>query len=125
MPVPTLAIGRVTVAALLDAPMRARPAALFRDVPEEAWEPFRDVMDAEGRLVLSIGSYLVRTPERTVLVDTGIGGRERRGFPMGALPESLREAGVRPEEVDLVVHTHLHIDHTGWNTVETEAGPAP
>ena len=125
MSVPTLTIGRMTVAALQDAPLRAPPAAIFPDVPAAAWDAFRHLLDGEGFLLFNIGSYLVRTPERTVLVDTGIGGRERRGFPIGTLPESLRAAGLRPEEVDLVIHTHLHLDHTGWNTVDADGQPTP
>jgi glyoxylase-like metal-dependent hydrolase (beta-lactamase superfamily II) len=65
---------------------------------------------------------LVRTGKQTVLIETGIGNKisERiKGFylPEQKLMESLREAGTRPEEIDLVVNSHLHFDHCGWNTV--------
>ncbi|HZU77278.1 MAG TPA: MBL fold metallo-hydrolase, partial [Dehalococcoidia bacterium] len=43
-------------------------------------------------------------------------------FPAGHLDDALREAGISPDEIDVVVHTHLHGDHVGWNTYDTEDG---
>ncbi|MEU4115541.1 MBL fold metallo-hydrolase [Kitasatospora sp. NPDC028055] len=69
---------------------------------------------------------MVRTGGRAVLVDTGVGdGRERPGRVMchrcrGRFLELLAEAGVRPGDVDIVVNTHLHVDHVGWNIRERE-----
>ena len=65
---------------------------------------------------------MVKTPDLTVLVDTCIGNDKDRGgrrpFHMlrtGFL-DTLRAAGVAPEAVDVVICTHLHVDHVGWNT---------
>ncbi|QLJ05367.1 MBL fold metallo-hydrolase [Streptomyces sp. NEAU-sy36] len=80
------------------------------------WEPGTDMA------VLAIQTWVVRSGGRTVLVDTGVGrDRERPGNPLfhrqpGDLPGRLRRAGVDPAEVDLVVNTHIHGDHVGWNT---------
>ena len=66
---------------------------------------------------LPINVVLVRGQGETVLVDSGV-GPEPRGFMSGAgarLVDELAGLGVRPEEVDLVVHTHLHVDHVGWD----------
>ncbi|MEU8432706.1 MBL fold metallo-hydrolase [Streptomyces sp. NPDC029216] len=82
------------------------------------WEPDTD------RAVLVLQTWVLRGGGRTVLVDTGVGnGRERPGSPLfhrrqGDFMESLAAAGVRPEDVDVVVNTHLHADHVGWNTVD-------
>jgi glyoxylase-like metal-dependent hydrolase (beta-lactamase superfamily II) len=72
--------------------------------------------------VLPFNAFLVRTDGLTVLVDTGVGPpggsdpflQDRAG----RLPQLLAAAGVEPADVDLVAHTHLHVDHVGWNMVD-------
>jgi len=77
---------------------------------------------ATGRFISSIHSWVIRTRHHTILVNTCCGnGKERPGFErfhMLDTPylERLAAAGVRPEEVDYVLCTHLHVDHVGWNT---------
>ena len=75
-----------------------------------------------GLLRISIHAWLVRTPTQVVLVDTAAGNdKDRPGSPVfDHLNEPfiarLRAAGTSPEEVTAVLHTHLHVDHVGWNT---------
>lgn len=77
---------------------------------------------AADRLMLSIHSWLIRTPRHTILLDTCSGNHKDRPFSprfhMLDFPylERLRAAGVGPEAVDIVLCTHLHTDHCGWNT---------
>lgn len=74
------------------------------------------------RLRQSIHSWLVKTPTQTVLIDTGSGNdKDRPGVPLFDHLQTpflsyLREAGVGPDDIDLVLATHLHTDHVGWNT---------
>jgi glyoxylase-like metal-dependent hydrolase (beta-lactamase superfamily II) len=76
----------------------------------------------DGRWWLPFNAFLARTAGATVLVDTGVGPpggsdpflQDRAG----RLPQLLAAAGVEPADVDLVVHTHLHVDHVGWNMVD-------
>ena len=66
---------------------------------------------------LPVNAVLVRGPDATVLIDTGV-GPEPRSFMSGAgarLIDELASLGARPEDVDVVVHTHLHVDHVGWD----------
>jgi glyoxylase-like metal-dependent hydrolase (beta-lactamase superfamily II) len=72
--------------------------------------------DADGLMGVNFGGFLVRTGEHVVVVDTGIGGGALPELPIGSFPERLAAAGVRPEDVDTVVFTHLHFDHVGWAT---------
>jgi glyoxylase-like metal-dependent hydrolase (beta-lactamase superfamily II) len=78
--------------------------------------------DAVGDLGSRIQTYLVRTPEHTILIDTCVGNDKRREeSPLwhrraGTYLGDLAAAGVTPEQVDVVVCTHLHVDHVGWNT---------
>ncbi|MGW2378287.1 MBL fold metallo-hydrolase [Kitasatospora sp. NPDC001683] len=76
----------------------------------------------DGSYLGALQTWVVRTGGRTVVVDTGVGDdRERPATPMfhhrkGRFLDLLAEAGIRPEDVDTVVNTHLHADHVGWNT---------
>ena len=73
-------------------------------------------------LASRIQTWVVRTPRHTILIDTGIGNdKQRAENPAwhkrhGTFLEDLAGVGVRPEHVDFVVTTHLHVDHVGWNT---------
>jgi len=93
---------------------------------ERSWLGPEFIEPASGRLLISVHSFLVRTPRLTVLVDTCCGSGRDRGpespfdrLSTGYLDE-LERAGVRPEQVDLVFCTHLHVDHVGWNVLERD-----
>ena len=94
---------------------------LFPGVPDEAWEPFRSRYPAAfgGRQVWrsAYRCFLLRTPAATLLLDTGMGPA---GSPLaavfgmgGRLQDELAAEGVAPEDVDVVVLSHLHPDHVG------------
>ncbi len=105
--------------------------AMFGVVPKPLWSR-RAPADARNRIHLAMRCLLVETPSATVLVDTGLGNKEddrfrdiygvsNHGRPT-QLEDSLRELGVSPEDVDVVVNTHLHFDHAGGNTVRLPSG---
>jgi len=77
---------------------------------------------AEDRLVTSIHSWLIRTPRHTILLDTCSGNHKNRPWNLRfhqldtPYLDRLRDAGVAPEDIDIVLCTHLHSDHCGWNT---------
>jgi len=100
---------------------------LFPSVPGELWRRHEswlapDFLNAEtGEWLSSVQTWVLRSAGRTVLVDTGLGHGKAPEF--GAPDEHgddllgrLAATGVRPDEVDLVINTHLHDDHVGWNT---------
>jgi glyoxylase-like metal-dependent hydrolase (beta-lactamase superfamily II) len=78
--------------------------------------------DREGRIKMSVHSFVVESQGRRVVVDTGIGNNKvRSGFPSaanldGPFLERMSTAGFNPGSIDTVVCTHLHMDHVGWNT---------
>jgi glyoxylase-like metal-dependent hydrolase (beta-lactamase superfamily II) len=78
---------------------------------------------ADDRLISSIHSWLIRTGRHTILLDSCAGNHKNRpGFARfhqldTPFLQRLRAAGVAPEEVDVVLCTHLHADHVGWNTM--------
>lgn len=119
-------VGNATLVALQDSWTTVAVSRFFSSVEESAWEPYLELLDAERSFTLNFGAWLLRSEGRTVLFDTGVGTRgPMRLAEEPALPEVLRATGVLPEEVDLVVISHLHFDHTGWNTVDGDEGPVP
>jgi glyoxylase-like metal-dependent hydrolase (beta-lactamase superfamily II) len=98
---------------------------LTRETLDEnrAWLEPAALDPATGKLRLCVQSYLVRTPRHTILVDTCVGNdKPRPGRPFwnmrkdDAWERGLAATGVRMEEIDYVMCTHLHVDHVGWNT---------
>ncbi len=111
-------IGSVTVLPVQDVPISGSRSYMFPQITDEQqWEPWRHYFNPRGNLRLNIGSFALRSEGRTILVDTGIGEQGRGGYPAGNLLGNLAAAGIKPEDVDIVIITHLHIDHVGWNTV--------
>ncbi|MBA2625173.1 MAG: MBL fold metallo-hydrolase [Acidimicrobiia bacterium] len=77
-----------------------------------------ELVAADGRVHIPIGCYLLRTGGTTVLIDTGLGDVEVTWAKGGRLPQELRAVGVAPEDVDVVLCSHLHIDHIGGLVVD-------
>jgi glyoxylase-like metal-dependent hydrolase (beta-lactamase superfamily II) len=94
--------------------------AMFGVVPKPMWQK-RAPADEENRILLGLNTVVVRTGGAVVLIETGIGNKQPAKMReihqnQARLPASLEAAGVRVEEVTHVVNTHLHFDHSGWNT---------
>jgi glyoxylase-like metal-dependent hydrolase (beta-lactamase superfamily II) len=99
---------------------------MFGVVPKPLWEK-RAAADGQNRILLGLNTVVVRTGKQTVLIETGIGNKQPAKMReihcnQELLPQSLVAAGIRPEEVDVVINTHLHFDHCGWNTTLHEDG---
>jgi glyoxylase-like metal-dependent hydrolase (beta-lactamase superfamily II) len=78
---------------------------------------------ANGRLVLCIQSFLIKTPHHNILIDSCVGNHKPRpARPFWNMLSSdrfeagLRAASLRFNDIHYVMCTHLHIDHVGWNT---------
>lgn len=126
----TITLGDVTVTRVREyyGPVDLTPEAFVPDSPARAWDTHRswlvpDFLDAGTRIVNSaIQTWVLRSEGRTVLVDTGVGNHKDRPYaPVWNRLDTdflgnLARAGVRPEDVDIVINTHLHVDHVGWNT---------
>jgi len=102
-------VGSVTIVALVDN-VQSYPATAVYPSAGDLVREFGRYLDGQGNVALNFGAFLVLDGERRILVDTGWGPEYQ-----GKLLEELAAAGIRPDEVDTVVFTHLHGDHTGWN----------
>jgi glyoxylase-like metal-dependent hydrolase (beta-lactamase superfamily II) len=125
-----LALGDFELTILSDGHYFADGGAMFGVIPRVLWEK-RIKPDERNRIEMGLNSLLIRDGKRTVLVETGIGPKlpekEQRIYGNQArLLHSFEEAGVSPEEVDVVINTHLHFDHCGYNTYYDRNGrPMP
>ena len=124
-------VGRIRIHALEAGLQRLDGGAMFGVVPKPLWEK-RIGADESNRIPLALRCLLVETPGALVLVDSGIGnkedekfreiyGVENEGHPT-RVEDALRAAGFAPEDVDVVLSTHLHFDHAGGNTMRDDNG---
>jgi glyoxylase-like metal-dependent hydrolase (beta-lactamase superfamily II) len=124
-----ITLGDVTVARVeeMRGPVGMTPEQFFPGWGERDWQENRawlvpDHLGTDGIVQVAFQTWALRSEGRVVLVDTGIGNDKTRPavgawdhLSLGYL-ENLAKSGIRPEDVDLVVNTHLHVDHVGWNT---------
>jgi glyoxylase-like metal-dependent hydrolase (beta-lactamase superfamily II) len=120
--------GDFELVSLSDGFFRLDGGAMFGVIPKPLWEK-RIPADERNRIRLGLRPLLVRTPEGSVLVDTGIGDKyDEKAIEIYAIEHpptlqgSLAAAGVDAAEIRFVVNTHLHFDHAGGNTVAAEGG---
>jgi glyoxylase-like metal-dependent hydrolase (beta-lactamase superfamily II) len=115
----------------------AELTTMFPDLDEATidrhieWMAPRFFDEARRHYILSVHSWLVRTPQSTILIDTCSGNHKERKHSvkhhMLNTPylENLAAAGCRPEDVDYVFCTHLHVDHVGFNTTLVDGAWVP
>lgn len=127
----TRTLGACRIHALDGGTQKLDGGAMFGVVPKPLWER-RIPADERNRIPLAMRCLLVETPDALVLIDDGAGnkesekfveiyGLENAGSPT-RLEDAIREAGFQPEDVDVVVDSHLHFDHAGGNTRLDEEG---
>jgi glyoxylase-like metal-dependent hydrolase (beta-lactamase superfamily II) len=122
----TFRLGNLDLHVLSDGTYYQDAGAVFGIVPRVMWERVASpVLDGQYRMPLGLNCVLLRSHDTTVLIETGVGDKEghrRQASPAseGTLLDALASLGARPDQVDVVINTHLHADHCGWNT---RAGP--
>jgi glyoxylase-like metal-dependent hydrolase (beta-lactamase superfamily II) len=121
-----ITIGNCEVISLTDTKMQFPWGMFFPNVPLPELEAYKDLYPesfGDNAFATDAGAYAVRSGGTTVLVDTGIGPGPiaMLGGITGRLVDDMRDKGVPADSVDIVVHTHLHLDHVGWNV--TDGGP--
>ena len=114
--------GHLELSLIRDGTFRLDGGAMFGQVPKVLWERSHQA-DERNRILLGLNCLLVRTPDETILIDTGLGDMHDEKFAylyavdksQHCLEADLAAAGVAPEQVDKVVLSHLHFDHCGGN----------
>ncbi|MCJ7680898.1 MAG: MBL fold metallo-hydrolase [Candidatus Aminicenantes bacterium] len=118
----------ITVTGLRDGFFYLDGGAMFGVVPKVLWQKLMPA-DGDNRIRLGLNSLLIRTPDALILVETGIGTILKQKYyefysiqrEPGLMGE-LHRLGVEPEDIDIVINTHLHFDHCGGNTVKNAHG---
>ena len=120
-------IGDVTITKLVELEMTGGSRFLLPQATPEVIKPIAwlqlHLADENGRLRMSIHSFIVETPTQRIIVDTCLGNdKQNRRIPhwndrTGPFLEDLKQAGFPAESIDTVLCTHLHVDHVGWNTM--------
>jgi len=100
---------------------------MFGIIPKVMWEK-RIAPDERNTIPLATNSLLVRTGKQNVLIETGIGNKLNQKNQaiyrnQALLMKSFEQAGISPDEIDIVINTHLHFDHCGWNTRYQDGKP--
>jgi len=119
-------LGEFEITVLTDGCYLLDGGAMFGVVPKTLWQR-RTTPDAENRILLGTNTVLLRDGKRTIVIETGIGNKldeKLRGIysAQERLMDSFAAVGVKPEDVDIVINSHLHFDHCGWNTRKNEDG---
>ncbi|MCW2771274.1 MAG: beta-lactamase domain protein [Aeromicrobium sp.] len=113
----SIRIGGIQVSAVADgAGLECGREVLSKTDRSDGWSEHEDELDANGDVHLALGGYLIRTGDRVVLVDVGVGTIDNGRYRGGLFLEGLRAHGLEPEDVTDVAFTHLHFDHVGWAT---------
>lgn len=124
-------LGRYNLTIVSDGSFWIDGGAVFGTVPKTIWSKLC-VPDESNRIELAMNCLLIKTPDNNILVDTGVGekltGKMKEIYKLDQpqnLVQSLKAAGVSPEQIDYVINTHLHFDHCGGNTKSLEENYRP
>src|SRR6266849_5820078 len=117
-------LGDFELTAVSDGTYLLDGGAFFGVVPKSLWSK-KVTADEQNRVAAGLNSLLVRTGKKNVLIETGIGNKLSEKMVRiyrqpAELLENLHAAGMAPEDIDIVINTHLHFDHCGWNTVRKD-----
>jgi glyoxylase-like metal-dependent hydrolase (beta-lactamase superfamily II) len=122
----TTTLGDFELTVISDGTYFLDGGGFFGVVPKVMWSK-KVAADEQNRVHAGLNSLLVRTGTKNVLIETGIGNKlSEKMVRIYAQPakllEDLRATGLGPEDIDIVINSHLHFDHCGWNTVRGQDG---
>src|SRR6266704_353552 len=102
----------------------------FFGVVQKGLRSQRVTANEQNRVAAGLNALLVRTGKQNVLIETGIGSKlsekmVRIYSQPAKLLQNLHTVGMAPEDIDIVINTHLHFDHCGWNTIRNDGKIVP
>ena len=123
MPSNKLTIGDVEITSLSDGLLSFDLCNFFPSVPEDEWP--EEHLNSDHGVSFNLACFLIKSDGHTIAVDTGLGPKQTPETPWGNLLEDMKAHGTSPEDVDMVVMTHAHRDHVGWNLVSNHGKYSP
>jgi glyoxylase-like metal-dependent hydrolase (beta-lactamase superfamily II) len=126
---PSLTLGDFELSIFSDGTYPLDGGAFFGVVPKIMWSR-KVTADERNYVQAGLNSLLIRTGRQNVLVETGMGNKlSERMVKFYSQPAqlltNLAAGGVAPEDIDIVINSHLHFDHCGWNTVRKNGKIVP
>jgi len=121
-----LILGNFELSVFSDGTYPLDGGAFFGVIPKVMWSR-KVAADERNYVVAGLNSLFIRTGSHNVLVETGMGNKlsdrmiKFYGQPAKLL-DNLSAAGMSPHDIDIVINSHLHFDHCGWNTVRDSSG---
>lgn len=125
MPSNKLTIGDVEITSLSDGLLEFDLCNFFPSIPEEDWKGQEAHMNANHGVSFNLACFLIKSDGHTVAVDTGLGPKPTPETPWGELLNDMKAHGTSLEDVDMVVMTHAHRDHIGWNLTSKDGKYTP
>ncbi len=120
MPQARFHVGNLELLVLSDGTYFLDAGAVFGVVPRERWESYAGPIDSHHRLGVGTNCLAFRSSSKSILIETGVGDKSMRAdatpLAEGNLLDELKAGFGAPEDVDIVINSHLHGDHCGWNT---------
>ena len=114
-------LGAFTIHPVSDGSFMLDGGQMFSVVPKALWEK-KVTPDSRNRVRLALTCLLIQTGRVNILVETGLGDKFDAKFAniygvdkSQTLPAELQKLGLAPQDIDIVINTHLHFDHCGWN----------
>jgi glyoxylase-like metal-dependent hydrolase (beta-lactamase superfamily II) len=124
-------LGKFEIHAVTDGAFMLDGGQMFSVVPKPLWEK-QISADARNRVRLSLTCLVIQTGQKNILVETGIGDKFGAKFNeiygvdhSVTLPGELAKLQLGLEDIDIVINTHLHFDHCGWNLRRQDGEMAP
>ena len=125
MPSNKLTIGDVEITSLSDGLLEFDLCNFFPEIPEEDWKGQEAHLNTNHGVSFNLACFLIKSDGHTIAVDTGLGPKPTPETPWGELLNDMKAHGISPENVDMVVMTHAHRDHIGWNLLSKDGKYTP
>ncbi len=121
-------VGDAEIVVCTDGTCRFDGGAMFGVVPKTLWSRKVEA-DALNRVMLGLNCVVVKIDGKTLLIETGFGNKiapklKEIYATQERLPASLAAAGLAPKDINIVINSHLHWDHCGWNSILDAGGNA-
>jgi glyoxylase-like metal-dependent hydrolase (beta-lactamase superfamily II) len=125
-------VGEIAVTYLPDGMIPINPVGLYPETTASNWsDDYPEYLNAEGYLTISSGALLIENGRRAMLLDSGYGPTSPPAHPgglmgpvsSGELLASLASTGRKPEDIETIAFSHLHMDHVGWAALPLADNP--